>query len=235
MKRVAILILVISIACSLFANDFQEKVYAFKNGPEDCRNLELQFLEDSILVCDTKKGTYSQYSYSVVGGTILLGEIRSPGSNDFLGTETIPYVLKDGTAVLELDLGYDSLVLYDTGRQQYRSDLAFGIIDKTAVASALITGTVHSYEKYNKFYATDKYVRNHGGEAPSGYRGGRQFMNYEEILPQTDSTGNYLLYREYDVNQWVSGVNRGAERLVMGSDSKSYITMDHYMTFVRIH
>ena len=193
MKRVILLIIILAIVCSLFANDFQGKVYVFKNGPENYRNLEFQFLADSILVCDTKNGTYAQYVFSVVGGTILLGELQNQYYNDCLGTDTIPYVLKDGTAVLELNLGYDKLVLYDAGRQQYRSDLAFGIIDKTAVAAALITGTVYSHEKYNKFYKTDKYVRNHGGEAPYGYRGGRQFMNHEEILPQADRNGNAML------------------------------------------
>lgn len=234
MRRVVILILGISIACSLFANDFQEKVYTFKSGPDSFRNLEFQFLEDLILVCDTQNGTYIQYPYSVAGGTIILEDPQVQDDTDYLGTEAIPYVLRDGTAVLELDLGYDTLVLYDTGRKQYRSDLAFGIIDKAAVATTLIYGTVYSYEKYNKFYETDKYVKNHYGEAPAGYKGGRQFMNYEEKLPQTERNGNAIVYREYDVNQWIRGVDRGAERLVQGSDGKSYITTDHYVTFVRI-
>lgn len=234
MKRVIILTVVISIACSMFANDFRGKVYGFKNGAEDYRNLEFQFLEDSILICDMKNGTYTQYPYSVAGGTILLGELQNSNFSDYLGTATIPYALKDGTVVLELDLGYDTLVLYDTVREQNRSDLAFGIIDKATVAASLISGTVYSYEKYNKFYETDRYVKNHDGEAPTGFKGGKQFMSHEEKLSQIGRDGNAIVYREYDVNLWVKGVNRGAERLVRGADGSSYITISHYETFIRI-
>lgn len=40
-------------------------------------------------------------------------------------------------------------------------------------------------------------------------------------------------YREWDVNPHVKGVDRGAERLVTGSDGSAYSTRDHYDTFVR--
>ena len=157
MKRVILTILLLSIVCALFAYDFQGKVYVFKNGPENYRNLEFQFLDDSLLACDIKNGTYTQYPYSVVGGIIFLGELQNQTFIDYLEAETIPYALKDGTAVLELDMGHDKLVLYDNGRKQYRSNLAFGITDKTAVAAALIAGTVYSYEKYNYKKHKDKH------------------------------------------------------------------------------
>ena len=236
MKRIITIILLVSVVLgSLIANDFQHKVFEYKKGPEDYKNLEFEFSDEILTICDTGNGAYFQYSYRVSGGTIVLEELCNPNATDYFLTKIIPYKLSDGTAILELDLGLDKLVLYDTGRKQYRSNLAFGIMDKAVVATGLIAGTTYTYKTYNKFYETDKYVKNHDGEAPSGYRGGRQFMNYEEKLPQADRNGNAIAYREYDVKQWEYGVNRGAERLVQGSDGKSYITTNHYGTFMRIH
>lgn len=72
------------------------------------------------------------------------------------------------------------------------------------------------------------------GEAMEGYEGGRHFGNFEKHLPQKDDRGKRIQYREWDVNPRRSGVNRGAERLVTGSDGAAYYTRDHYATFIRI-
>jgi guanyl-specific ribonuclease Sa len=76
------------------------------------------------------------------------------------------------------------------------------------------------------------------GEAPDGYEGGRTFLNLgrngEESLPRRDSHGKAISYREWDVNPHISGHNRGAERLVTGSDSSAYYTADHYRTFTKV-
>jgi guanyl-specific ribonuclease Sa len=74
--------------------------------------------------------------------------------------------------------------------------------------------------------------------APSGYEGGRAFHNEgmrdERLLPTHDAAGRPIEYREWDVNPKVEGENRGAERLVTGSDGSAYYTRDHYRTFVRV-
>jgi len=41
-------------------------------------------------------------------------------------------------------------------------------------------------------------------------------------------------YKEWDVNTYRRGVNRGQERLVTGSDGSAYYTDNHYKTFVRV-
>jgi len=75
------------------------------------------------------------------------------------------------------------------------------------------------------------------GQAPPGYRGGEQFMNDGrgggQVLPRRDARGEPITYREWDVNPY-TGANRGAERLVTGSDGSAWYTSDHYNTFVRI-
>lgn len=78
-----------------------------------------------------------------------------------------------------------------------------------------------------------KYVDEHG-EAMDGYEGGRTFGNFEKRLPQTDRDGKRIKYREWDVNPLRPGVNRGAERMVTGSDGSAYYTADHYETFKKI-
>ena len=91
--------------------------------------------------------------------------------------------------------------------------------------------------KASKSVETDKltdtleYARANGGKARDGYVGNRIFFNREGKLPTTDSSGNIIRYREYDVNPYVPGVDRGAERIVIGSNGYAYKTVNHYQTF----
>ncbi|PWK27094.1 ribonuclease [Arcicella aurantiaca] len=78
-----------------------------------------------------------------------------------------------------------------------------------------------------------KYVRENG-VAIDGYVGGRKFGNYEGLLPKNDASGKRINYQEWDVNPKVNGKNRGTERLITGSDGKSYYTNDHYRSFVEV-
>jgi ribonuclease T1 len=70
--------------------------------------------------------------------------------------------------------------------------------------------------------------------APDGYEGGRSFHNAGNVLPRIDASGHVITYQEWDVNRKTPGVNRGAERLVTGSDGSAYYTADHYRTFTKI-
>jgi guanyl-specific ribonuclease Sa len=78
-----------------------------------------------------------------------------------------------------------------------------------------------------------KYI-DENKKAPEGYVGGRTFLNAEKRLAQKDKRGRSIKYQEWDVNPKVQGKNRGAERLVTGSDGSAYYTGDHYKTFIRI-
>jgi len=77
------------------------------------------------------------------------------------------------------------------------------------------------------------------GNPPPGYQGGREYRNNgrqgEEVLPKRAPNGVRITYKEYDVNPYRRGVNRGKERLVIGSDGSAYYTKDHYMTFTKIN
>jgi ribonuclease T1 len=82
-----------------------------------------------------------------------------------------------------------------------------------------------------------KHIDEHKS-APDGYEGGRTFLNLgrdgEQALPRKDKQGRPIRYHEWDVNPRVPGKNRGAERLVTGSDGSAYYTADHYRTFTKI-
>lgn len=78
-----------------------------------------------------------------------------------------------------------------------------------------------------------EYIRKNG-EAMDGYVGGRTFQNRERLLDAKDANGKKIMYREWDVNPKIQGKNRGAERLVTGSDGRAYFTNDHYQSFVEI-
>jgi ribonuclease T1 len=84
-----------------------------------------------------------------------------------------------------------------------------------------------------KVYEVLKYVKENS-TAPDGYVGGRRFGNYEKLLPQKDENGRRINYQEWDVNPKQKGRNRGAERLVTGSNSKAYFTKNHYKSFIEI-
>jgi ribonuclease T1 len=85
-----------------------------------------------------------------------------------------------------------------------------------------------------KAHAILNYVQSHHGHAPKGYEGGREFKNWDAKLAKTDPDGKPITYHEYDVNPHKSHINRGTERLVLGSDGKAYYSGDHYNTFVPV-
>ncbi|MBQ7167840.1 MAG: hypothetical protein IJR93_12945 [Treponema sp.] len=101
--------------------------------------------------------------------------------------------------------------------------------------TGLIAGTTkaavtYTYDKYH--YVLDAVKGT--GRAPDGYVGGRFFQNREGRLPQFDSFGKSITYREWDVTPKIEGVNRGAERLITGSDGSAWGTSDHYRSFWQI-
>lgn len=138
-----------------------------------------------------------------------------------LGFVRVPAPFCGGLLVVSYDIGQGT-ALIETG-------LAGGEIGDAGVAADASANEVP--ESAQKVL---DYVETHEGEAPPGYIGGRTFGNYEGRLPPSDSDGNPITYQEYDVNPYEQGVNRGSERIVVGSDGSAYYTNDHYTTFLPI-
>jgi guanyl-specific ribonuclease Sa len=85
--------------------------------------------------------------------------------------------------------------------------------------------------------AVAQYAANHQGQALPGYVGNRPYANdgrgATQVLPRTTTNGNSITYREYDVHPYTPGVNRGPERVVIGSDGSRWYTANHYSTFTQ--
>lgn len=83
-----------------------------------------------------------------------------------------------------------------------------------------------------------QYASQNKGAARPGYKGGANFANDGrgggQTLPNKDSNGGIITYKEYDVNPYQKGTSRGTERVVIVSDGKSFYTDDHYGTFTEI-
>jgi len=71
-------------------------------------------------------------------------------------------------------------------------------------------------------------IKKRNGSPMKGYKGGREFYNKQNKLPEG------IRYKEYDVNPKISGQSRGTERLVIGDDGSAWYTNDHYETFTKI-
>ena len=82
-----------------------------------------------------------------------------------------------------------------------------------------------------KAYDVADEVLSKNGAAPQGYKGGRTFANDGRDGGQVLPKGNY---KEYDVNPYVKGQNRGAERIVIGDDGSVWYTNEHYKKFTQI-
>jgi ribonuclease T1 len=78
-----------------------------------------------------------------------------------------------------------------------------------------------------------EYVKQNN-KAPRGFVGGRNFQNRENRLPKISNQGAKIKYQEWDVFEKEQGKNRGAERLITGSDKSAWYTKNHYKSFVRI-
>jgi guanyl-specific ribonuclease Sa len=105
-----------------------------------------------------------------------------------------------------------------------------GISNNTAAAPAAPTAPAYVLSTLQVIRTT--------GRAPAGYRGGTRFFNDGRdggaALPTATRDGSPIRYQEWDVHPWVRGVNRGAERLITGSDGSAYFTSDHYRTCTRL-
>jgi guanyl-specific ribonuclease Sa len=83
-------------------------------------------------------------------------------------------------------------------------------------------------------YSQHGWKGNVPGQTPKTRAGG-VFKNKNHELPLTDSTGQPLTYKEFDVNNRIPGVKRDTERFVRCDQNKKvYYTNDHYLTLTEV-
>ncbi len=97
--------------------------------------------------------------------------------------------------------------------------------------------TVAPFQIPREAWETLLYVRLHR-QPPPGHVGGRRFGNYgrggEQQLPVRTGRGSRIDYQEWDIHPRRPGRNRGAERLVTGSDGRAWYSADHYCSFTEM-
>ena len=84
----------------------------------------------------------------------------------------------------------------------------------------------------NKAYDIANKIKSKNGAPPKGYKGGSTFKNIPVKNGQRLPEG--VNYKEYDINSFVKGQNRGTERIVIGDNGAVWYTNNHYHTFTRI-
>ena len=87
-------------------------------------------------------------------------------------------------------------------------------------------------ETLNKIENIVEYARKNNGTPPVGFKGGKVYSNLPKNGEQKLPDG--VAYREYDINPYIKGVNRGSERIVIGSDKSIWYSFDYYKSFIRI-
>ena len=76
-------------------------------------------------------------------------------------------------------------------------------------------------------------VRVNNGQPIKGHVGGRTYKNYPNLNGQQLPVNNQ--YLEYDIHPYIKGVNRGSERIVLGSDGTNWFTAEHYDNFIKFN
>lgn len=94
--------------------------------------------------------------------------------------------------------------------------------------NSLPTHVSRSYSNYKNI----NWQGNYSGQTP-GTAAGRRYANRDNQLPNKDTNGNAITYKEYDVNNY-TGPIRDSERFVRGSDGSVYYTDNHYKSFIKI-
>lgn len=74
----------------------------------------------------------------------------------------------------------------------------------------------------------DAYLKDYSGNYP--FRDQPNKAKGETKIPNPNATS----YKEWDINPYKYGQNKGTERIVTGSDGSAWYTPDHYKTWYQI-
>ncbi len=83
-----------------------------------------------------------------------------------------------------------------------------------------------------KVYQMIQHIKEKNGAPPPGYKGGKVYRN--KPIKNGQKLPDGVNYREYDVNPYSKGTDRGAERIVIGDNGSAWYTDNHYETFTRV-
>ena len=102
-----------------------------------------------------------------------------------------------------------------------------------AVENASDASKVIIPDKAKKLIQLIQQIKINNGVPPKGYKGGKTYKNVP-VIDGAQKLPEGVNYKEYDINPYVKGQNRGTERIVIGDDGSVWYTNDHYFTFTKI-
>lgn len=130
--------------------------------------------------------------------------------------------------------------LYSSAKKEAKEEVEKKIVNETKdtvskVGKQVLKKEINRINKEdleNKVIAIANQIKSNNGTPPKGYKGGRIYNNKpksgDQKLPEN------INYKEYDINPYIKGQNRGLERIVIGDDGSVWYTDNHYHTFTKI-
>jgi guanyl-specific ribonuclease Sa len=135
--------------------------------------------------------------------------------------------------VVDVSVTAEPLTAYNLAVADFQT--YFVSSDDSDVSSVWVHNTCPTTVEAGNRRQVLEFIRSRNGAAPPGYRGNKKFENDGRAgsarLPSSDSSGQPITYRRYDIHPARAGVGRGEERIVVGSDGRAWYTRDHYRSF----
>lgn len=144
---------------------------------------------------------------------------------------------KDARLEKASDMLQDGYIIMSSG---VKTDKSYGLLGSSSIKKRFTGGNeigIKASQTGSKYvpeiaFEIVNQVKSINGVPPKGYKGGRVFQNDARGGGQKLPDG--VIYKEYDINPFKQGQNRGKERIVIGDDGSVWYTNDHYTTFIKI-
>ncbi|HET7474880.1 MAG TPA: ribonuclease domain-containing protein [Dermatophilaceae bacterium] len=163
---------------------------------------------------------------AVLGGVAVAAGVVAAGTAAYTAYDTCN-TGKGSCAAAVLNAGLDTAALLPLGSQALSGARALRSLGGAGVAAKTADHVLPIGPGSENAWTVLNRVDAKGAPLP-GYKGGSIFKNKDGVLPETPG----VTYRDWDVNPYTKGVDRGVERIVTGSDGSAYWTGDHYDTFL---
>ena len=182
-------------------------------------------------------------SLPIIDSAIQFGLQTAGVASGFFGASDITEGLTDVNPIK--DTVYEELFEENADQYYQTTEDVLKIVDGTSILGGLSNPDFYDDQFNNNLKNLPDNVKesyqkhedanwgNSVRDQTPGTKNGGTFGNRDGKLPTTDSKGNAITYKEYDVNN-KTGMYRDSERFVRGSDGSIYYTNDHYDTFQKI-
>lgn len=208
-------------------------------------------INDLLRAWEYISGAYRDYGAMGLGGALILGSLSAINYKRNEIADSLEIITNTGRAQApaksipnsiyhrkDANGNTISITIYGEDGYQIGTRHESKATEKEGASGASSAGNgSNKDDKNNKDTIPDKAkevadkVTNNNGSPPKGYKGGKEYKNEPKNGGQKLPEGTK--YKEYDVNPYEKGTDRGGERIVIGADGSKWYTNDHYDTFTR--